>query len=183
VTAGESMRPVVAAGLTLEPQRAGHADAMFEVLGDPAIYEYENEPPSSLDWLRARFARLETRRSPDGREQWLNWVIRLPDSRLAGYVQATVHPNGRAAIAYVLASRHWGRGLATRAVEAMIEELGGHHGVAELSAVLKRANTRSLRLLQRLEFSPADAITLATIGAEQDEFLMVRPLRVPPPRS
>ncbi|MGZ5194644.1 MAG: GNAT family N-acetyltransferase, partial [Ramlibacter sp.] len=173
------MRSVMAPGLTLEPQRAAHADAMFEVLADPAIYRYENEPPSSSDWLRARFTRLESRRSPDGREQWLNWVIRLSNSELAGYVQATVHPGGRAAIAYVLASRYWGRGLATQAVEAMIEEVGANHGVTKLSAVLKRGNVRSLRLLGRLKFSQADAITLGAIGAEHDELLMVRPLRMP----
>jgi len=183
VTAGESMRSVSVAGLTLEPQRAAHASEMIDVLADPAIYEYENEPPSSLDWLRARFARLESRRSPDGGEQWLNWVIRLPDSQLAGYVQATVHPNGRAAIAYVLASRHWGRGLAAKAVIAMIEELGANHGAVELSAVLKRVNMRSLRLLERLEFSRAGAAEHAAIGAEEDELLMVRPLRMPSGRN
>jgi [ribosomal protein S5]-alanine N-acetyltransferase len=177
----ELIRAVVSAGFILEPQRAAHADEMFEVLADPAIYEYENEPPTSAEWLRARFARLESRRSPDDLEQWLNWVIRLPDSRLAGYVQATVHSDGRAAIAYVLASRHWGRGLAIRAVEAMIEELGGHHGVAELSAVLKRANARSLRLLERLDFSHAGESECALLGVEEDELLMMRPLRMPPP--
>jgi len=172
------MRSVAAAGLTLEPQRAAHADEMFDVLADPAIYEYENEPPASLDWLRARFARLESRSSPDGGEQWLNWVIRLPDSHLAGYVQATVHPNGRAAIAYVLASRHWGRGLATKAVAAMIGELGANHGAVDLSAVLKRVNTRSLRLLERLDFSRASESDHAALGAEEDELLMLRPLRM-----
>src|SRR5438105_11650934 len=76
-------------GFALEPQLPIHAEQMFEVLSDPAIYEYENEPPASVDWLRARFARLESRQSPDGCEKWLNWVIRLPSSELAGYVQAT----------------------------------------------------------------------------------------------
>jgi len=52
--------------LTLEPQIAAHAEEMFVVLNDSAIYEYENEPPASLERLRERFARLETRRSPDG---------------------------------------------------------------------------------------------------------------------
>jgi hypothetical protein len=55
---------------------------MFAVLCDPAIYEFENEPPPSVEWLRARFAKLESRRSPDGEEQWLNWVVRLPSSEL-----------------------------------------------------------------------------------------------------
>src|SRR5213592_2725081 len=62
--------------------------------GSFSIYEYENEPPPSLEWLRARFTKLESRRSPNGREQWLNWVIRLPTSELIGYVQATLHPDG-----------------------------------------------------------------------------------------
>ena len=64
---------------------------MFAVLSDRAIYEHENEPPPSLEWLRARFARLESRRSPNANEQWLNWVIRLPTSELAGYVQAAAY--------------------------------------------------------------------------------------------
>jgi [ribosomal protein S5]-alanine N-acetyltransferase len=174
VSAAQGMRTVYAAGFTLEPQRAAHAEAMFDVLSDPAIYEYENEPPASLDWLRARFTRLESRQSPDGSQQWLNWVICLPASQLAGYVQATVHGDGRAAIAYVLGSSHWGRGLASKAVQAMIRELGDHHGASSLSAVLKRGNFRSLRLLERLGFQPADGAMRESIGADQDELLMAR---------
>jgi hypothetical protein len=44
--------------LTLEPQTAAHADAMYVVLGHPAIYACENEPPPSPAWLRSRYARL-----------------------------------------------------------------------------------------------------------------------------
>ena len=76
----ESVRTIRCDGFTLEPQTAAHAEQMFVVLNDPAIYEYEDKPPPSLEleWLRERFARLESRRSGDGRQQWLNWVIRLP---------------------------------------------------------------------------------------------------------
>jgi len=117
------MRTVGTAALTLEPQAQQHAAEMFVVLSDPAIYEYENEPPASLEALRRRYAALEARRSPDGREQWLNWVIRLPTGEPIGYVQATVYPDRRAAIAYELGSAWWGRGLARQAVEAMVAEL------------------------------------------------------------
>ena len=99
------MHVIETGSLTLEPQTAAHAEEMFTVLSDPAIYEHENAPPPSLEWLRARFARLESRLSANGREQWLNWVIRLPASGLIGYVQATLYPDGRAAIAYELSSR------------------------------------------------------------------------------
>lgn len=160
--------------LTLEPQVAAHADEMFTVLSDPAIYEHENEPPRSIEWLRERFTRLESRLSSDGREQWLNWVVRLPSSELIGYVQATVHSGDRASIAYELSSRFWGRGFAREAVEAMVAELVGRYQVRNLSAVLKRENLRSLRLLERLGFSPASQELQATAAVEPGELLMCR---------
>lgn len=171
------MRIVRAARVILEPQTAGHAEEMFVVLADPAIYEYENEPPRSLDWLRERYRKLESRRSPGGDQQWLNWVIRLPSGELIGYVQATVHADGRAGIAYELASAYWGRGLAREAVQAMIGELGQNHGVGALTAVFKRANHRSRRLLERLGFSAASPSRCAELAVEADEALMQRESR------
>ena len=173
---GARMNTLTVGSLTLEPQIAAHAQEMFAVLSDPAIYEYENEPPQSVAGLRERFADLETRLSPNGREQWLNWVIRLPDSRLIGYVQATVHPGGRASIAYELNSAYWGRGLARQAVQAMVRELIEHYGVLRLSAVLKQANQRSFKLLQRLGFTLATPDEHVQAEVERDEFLMLRHL-------
>lgn len=170
------MRVLEAPGLVLEPQTRAHAEAMFAVLSDPAVYEYEMQPPASVGALRERFARLESRCSEDGREHWLNWVIRVPDGDLAGFVQATVQPGGRAAIAYILGSRYWGRGIASRAVRAMIGELRERYGARELTAVLKHRNQRSLRLLERLGFEPASEYHVARIGTEADELLYVAPV-------
>lgn len=166
------MRFVAAASLTLEPQVAAHAAEMFAVLSDPAIYEYENEPPASLAWLRARFEKLESRQSPDGNEQWLNWVIRLPTGELIGYVQATVRAGGQAVIAYELASAWWGRGFASQAVKAMLGELAVCYGVCDVSAMLKSANHRSMRLLERLGFAPASQEEYARRQVPPDECLM-----------
>lgn len=141
---------------------------MFALLSDPKIYRYENEPPRSLDWLRERFTKLESRRSPDGREQWLNWVIRLESGEAAGYVQATVHEDGHAAIAYVLGSRFWDRGIGRAAVTRLIEILIKEYQVRRLTAVFKRANHRSGLLLERLGFAPAD------LPVEEDELAMER---------
>jgi len=168
------MRVLTATGLTLEPQFAAHAPAMFEVLSDPSIYEHENEPPASVAALRKRFERLESRRSPDGSQQWLNWVVRLHSGDLAGYVQATVHADNRAAIAYVLNSRYWGKGIASRSVLAMIDELRARHGAGECFAILKMANARSHRLLDRLGFKLATGEEPGT-AIERDEMLMVLP--------
>jgi RimJ/RimL family protein N-acetyltransferase len=147
---------------------------MFALLSDPKIYRYEGQPPASLEWLRERFQRLESRRSPDGREQWLNWVIRLPSGEPAGYVQATVHEDGRAAIAFVLGSKYWDRGLGRAAVTSMLAELRERHSVREATAVLKRVNARSRLLLERLGFASAPQEMRARLGVAEDEELMHR---------
>ena len=160
--------------IVLEPQVAGHAEEMFHVLSDPAIYEHENEPPASLDWLRNRFSKLEARRSTDGTEQWLNWVIRLSPSQLIGYVQATVFSDSTAAIAYVLSSAFWGQGYASEAVQAMMTELISQYRVRSFSAVLKQSNLRSLHLLNRMAFSQASPEAHVKAKVEIDEVMMIR---------
>ena len=136
--------------------------------------EYENQPPRSLEWLRDRFFKLESRCSPDGRQQWLNWVVRLSTSELAGYVQATVHDDGHAGIAYELASAQWGRGIGRKAVGAMIAELVGHYRVHTLTATLKRENGRSRCLLERLRFTLAPAELARMREIDAGEIMMWR---------
>jgi RimJ/RimL family protein N-acetyltransferase len=130
---------------------------MFGVLSDPAIYEFENSPPESATWLVGRFARLESRVSPDGTERWLNWVIRLPTGALAGYVQATIARDGSASIAYELASKFWRQGIGSAAVNGMLDELAVTYGVRTFVATLKERNHRSLALLRKLGFARAGA--------------------------
>ncbi|MEO8186806.1 MAG: GNAT family N-acetyltransferase [Burkholderiaceae bacterium] len=146
------MQTIVTPTLTLEPLLANHAEAMFEVLSDQAIYQYlDYSPPASAEHLRTVYARLEERRSPDGSEAWLNWVIRPRDQPLAGYVQATVGSD-RAYVAYVLGSRYWGRGYAQRAMQAMLEHLDSTYHVDRYLATVEVENQRSIRLLERLGF-------------------------------
>lgn len=147
---------------------------MFRVLADPAIYEFENEPPRSEAWLAERYRRLESRRSADGSEHWLNWVVRLPAGELAGYVQATVQPDGVALVAYELNSRHWRQGIGRSAVQAMLDELRTQYGVHTIVAVLKARNFRSEGLLRRLGFAPADAAEAGRYRDEADELVMRR---------
>ena len=146
------MNSIDAGPVVLEPQVVSHAPEMFVVLSDPAIYEFENSPPKSVAWLTERFARLESRVSPDGEEQWPNWVIRLPSGALAGYVQATIARDRTAHIAYELASKFWRRGIGSAAVSAMLKELAASYGVSTCVATLKERNYRSLALLRSLGF-------------------------------
>ena len=78
--------------LRLEPQREAHAEGLFELLCDARLYTHiPQEPPASLQALRERLAWLSGRRSPEGNELWLNWVMRgAVDGACIGRVQATV---------------------------------------------------------------------------------------------
>jgi RimJ/RimL family protein N-acetyltransferase len=158
---------------TLEPLVAAHAPEMFRVLSDPAIYEFENEPPKSEEWLTRRYELLESRVSPDGAEKWLNWVVRLPTGPLAGYVQATVHGSGTAQVAYELNSSYWRQGIGSSAVAAMLEELRTNESAHTFVAVLKTANFRSMAFLRRLGFSPASQSLAAQVDPEPDESVMI----------
>ena len=121
------MRNIIATHSNLEPQVVAHAEEVFLVLSDPAIYEFENCPPISAASLSERFARLESRTSGDGTEHWLNWVVRVRSGALAGYTQATVQADGYAYIAYELASNFWRRGIGGDAVAAMLRELSARY--------------------------------------------------------
>ncbi len=147
------MQTIVTPTLTLEPLLASHAEAMFEVLSDPVIYQYlDYPPPASAEYLRGVYTRLETRRSPDGSQAWLNWVIRPRDRPLVGYVQATVASDRSAYVAYVLGSKFWGHGYAQRAMQAMLEHLASACSVERCLASVEVENDRSIRLLERLGF-------------------------------
>ncbi len=168
------MRTLITSVCSLEPQVAAHAQEMFSVLSDAAIYEFENSPPPSIEWLAERYARLERRTSEDGQQAWMNWVLRLPSGELAGYVQATVLPQGRALLAYELASAFWRRGIGGSAVAAVIEELTLNYGVSLFAAVLKSANYRSHALLLSLGFVPACARQAIEFEAQASELLLIK---------
>jgi RimJ/RimL family protein N-acetyltransferase len=102
-------------------------------------------------------------------------VIRLRDGGLIGYVQATLVPEGRAWVAYELASAAWGRGYASEATGAMLTESTARYEVSEFAAVLRRDNARSRRLLERLGFVPAEIDLPAGRQREPGEIVMRRP--------
>lgn len=140
--------------LRLEPQRAHHADGLYPLLLDARLYEHiPGEPPQSLDALRERLQRLSGRRSPDGNELWLNWVLcDVRDGSYVGRVQATVRTDVPAYLAYEVFPAHWRHGYATegciRMMQWLLDELQAPGFVAEVDSL----NTASLRLLERLGF-------------------------------
>jgi ribosomal-protein-alanine N-acetyltransferase len=159
--------------LALEPLRASHAAEMFDHLSNPDHYTFiPQNPPTSLEVLRERYERLETRRSPNGEQLWLNWAIRLATGEAAGLIQATVYPDGRGAMAYELFQAFQGRGIATEAMRAVLDHLRAKARLARATALVDTRNVKSIRLLERLGFERKRFIKDADTfkGSTSDEF-------------
>jgi ribosomal-protein-alanine N-acetyltransferase len=158
---------------TLEPTTAAHAAELFEALSDPAIYEFEGEPTPSLERLEGGLRRREARLTPDGKTI-LDWAVRTADSRIAGYVQATLHPAKTAYVSYEFASAFWRQGVGSAAVERMMVELLATYSVTKFVAVLKSGNFRSLGLLRKLGFVAGGTEDAEVHGATADETTLVK---------
>lgn len=164
--------------VTLEPRTIAHAEALFPLLSAPEIYPYLDEaPPQSIDALRQKFARSESLKSPDGSEDWLNWVVRDEFQCIVGVVQTTIFPSGEANVAYVFGSAHWGRNLAFCAVELMLQRVVAEFEVKQFVVTIERENERSIRLAERLGFVRADAAASAAKQITASEVLMLRKAR------
>jgi ribosomal-protein-alanine N-acetyltransferase len=144
---------IESSALRLEPLVAAHAEEMFAPLSAVAIYDYiPGDPPLSAAALRERYARLAKGRAADGRQQWLNWIVRLNSGRCAGFVQATIYPGRTGDFAFAFAPEYWGKGVAFEACQAALPYLYQTLGVTALFATVDPRNTRSIRLLTRLGF-------------------------------
>ena len=130
--------------LRLEPLTVEDAGAMVEVLADPALYAVIGGEPPTREALGAHYARLAVGHSDDGRETWLNWIVRLRDGgREVGTVQATVVDDGRhAEIAWVIGRPWQGRGIASEAAAALVAWLA-ESGVTTITAHIQRFHLAS----------------------------------------
>lgn len=153
--------PVESQRLRLVPLSVEHAEHMVEVLADPALYEYTGGGPPTLGQLRDRYATQVVGHSADGTHGWLNWVVTLAGSaEPVGYVQATLQRRERAMeaeIAWVIAPRHQGQGLATEAATTMTTWLRAH-GVEHLVAHVHPAHDASAGVARNVGLRPTGTV-------------------------
>jgi RimJ/RimL family protein N-acetyltransferase len=148
--------PITTPRLHLEPLRIDHAGELAPVLDDRALHAFTGGAPSTEEELRERYARQVAGRSPDGADDWLNWVVRDRGSHEAvGTLQATV--SGRTAeLAWVIATSHQGEGLATEAATAVRDVLRAA-GVASFVAHVHPDHAASAAIARRLGLRPTQA--------------------------
>jgi RimJ/RimL family protein N-acetyltransferase len=137
------MRSLRTPRLDLTPLEPADAPALSAVLADPELYRHlPHGPPADATFLEQRFRRLAVRRSPDGSQQWLNWVVRARGRRDAvGLVEVSVEGT-QAHLAYFVARTRWRRGIAREACAAVLEHLREDLGVTQAITEMDMRNTR-----------------------------------------
>ena len=137
--------------LRLDPLRVDDATEMVGVLSDPGLYGVIGGGPPILDQLTSQYRQQVVGRSADGREVWLNWIVRV-DGAAVGYVQASVHDGERAVVAWVIGRPWQGHGYAAAAAREMLALLAGR-GVRRVEAHIAPGHTPSERVAARVGFT------------------------------
>lgn len=139
--------------LTLRPATPQDADATWNYRRLGSVAEWITTLPSSLETYRDAFT--EPKRLADA-------IIVEHDGQIIGdlmlrvedsWAQAEAPSEARrkqAELGWVLDTDHTGRGFATEAVEALIEECFTNLGIRRIIANCFLANTASWRLMERL---------------------------------
>jgi len=160
--------------LTLEPIDESHASALYDLFDDPELHLFVPFEPISIEQQTARCIRWAKRKSPDGKELWLNWAgrDRLTNSVVAHF-QAGVAENGVASIGYLVARKFQGQGLAYEGLQAVFQYLQDDLEVREVKAWSDTRNIASHRLAKKLGMSQIQFIKDADFfkGASSDEFV------------
>jgi ribosomal-protein-alanine N-acetyltransferase len=140
--------------LTFEWLDEAHAEGLYPGFSDELVSRLTAEKlPGSLEDLRREFAAFNAGPPPGSAEIWMNWVIREGGSReLVGTVQATVFADGVLWIGYKLVRAAWGRGIATAAVQWLLQELAAHYPGRVVRAAVDTRNRASQRVLQKCGF-------------------------------
>ena len=159
--------------LRIEPLSLNHASVIFPAQLDPLIYRFIPDEPLSLEELTRRYSFLESGKSPDGTEHWLNWIAFDRDNpTVIGTFQATVPADAPTSIAYTVFPPFWGQGYATEIGLCMISHIFNTYSPSSVIAEIDTRNTTSIRLVERWGFSKSKLTHNVDFfkGASSDEY-------------
>ena len=146
--------------LALDPLRPEDADELAVLLDDLSLHRFTGGKPSTPGEMRARLERQVRGRSPNGKEVWLNWVVREHRTgRIVGTMQATVLVEQTALIgvlAWVIASAYQGQGMATEAAHLMACWLR-RQGIVRLRAHIHPQHDASMAVAAAIGLTPTNA--------------------------
>ncbi|MDB5590910.1 GNAT family N-acetyltransferase [Enterovirga sp.] len=140
--------------LWLRWPRQADAPAILRLAGETAVAEMTARIPHPYPAEAATAFVLASRRAnAEGSGLTLAITPRAKPGTLIGAVAIT-EQDGRAALGYWLGSPHWGEGLATEAVRALIDAYFAYTSGGELHASARVINGASRRVIEKCGFVP-----------------------------
>jgi ribosomal-protein-alanine N-acetyltransferase len=143
--------------LTLRPYASTDIEAMAAMFDDPEV--------TAFTYLGRR-NRVQTQAVLDEYMAFLaenRWgmlaILDRATGEYLGEVGLFVSPMGTVALRYALARAGWGKGIATEASAAVIEDTFGRLGLPKLVAGVKFENPASLRVVEKLGFIYEETIS------------------------
>ena len=145
-----SPRSLETARLTLRPYEPGDLDAMAEMFGDRAVTAH------TLLGTRTRDATVEVldsyREFLAERGYGMLAILDKTTGHYLGEVGLFVAPMGPLALRYALARQAWGKGFATEASAAVLDDAFDGLGLHRVLAGVIAANLASIKVVDKLGF-------------------------------
>jgi ribosomal-protein-alanine N-acetyltransferase len=137
--------------LRLRLPRPSDAEAVFEYGGDPEVARFADWPVrTSIDGLAES---LHARAARWGGGEDFYWIItQADDDRAIGGISCQISGDS-AEIGFLLARRHWGKGWATEATQAIIGWARTCSVLTRLHATCDAENRASARVLEKTGFT------------------------------
>lgn len=171
------MRMLRTERLRLTPVTVQNAGTLWSVLQQPDLRSYQELPSvgaaafTDMVSKRPKVLRAET----SGRFEWLIYVNRV--RKPVGWVSLRVAERDLTTgeIGYSIVRDFRGRGIASEAVCALLDEAFTEGGLERINAYCLPENTPSRRLLERLQFSSEGVLPRgATVNGQIVDVLMHR---------
>ena len=152
--------------LVLRRWRDADRDPFAELNADPVVMEHFFHQPSRaesddlIDRIEDHF----------DREGWGLWAVEVEDGRFAGFAGLWPTPthlsfSPAVEVGWRLAQHAWGRGVATEAAGAALDDGWQRVGLDEVVSMTTTTNVRSQRVMQKLGMTrdPADDFDMPQI--------------------
>lgn len=150
---GETLPVLATARLRLRMLCDDDVPALFEIFGDPEVMRYWSSPP--LKDIEAARELLDDIRQHFAARTLFQWgVARKEDDRVIGTVTIfrVVRDHRRGEIGAVIGRGHWGAGLGSEAVTALIRFAFEDLDLHRLEADPDPNNLASIRMIERQGF-------------------------------
>jgi len=135
--------------LLLRPFGSGDAALAHRVYSDPEVMRYvATGPLADLPATERLLHDYDVHQRRYGYSFWA--VVEQASGTLIGDAGLYRTPTGEVELGYTLGGSWWGRGYATEAAGAWLDAAFGPLGIDAVVALAEPANTRSLRVLEKL---------------------------------